>query len=227
MSRPARPWFRFYTEAMGDPKLRTLSPAHRWLWVGVLAAARQSPLAGVLLVAEDIPHTIATLADYVALKERDVDAGMTELQKRGCVERDILGCWTVPKFQERQYESDNSTKRTRKHRSGNGDGNVPGTDQKTETETEPLSGDASAPDPLVGDIVGAFVDDWRVTHSSHDPSREFKGACGKAVKSALKNGERPKDIQDCLGVIAKESKNPSALPYVLADLHAGTPRRQR
>jgi hypothetical protein len=227
MSRPARPWFRFYVEAMGDPKIRTLTPAQRWLWVAVLGAARMSPEAGVLLVADNIPHTTATLADYAAVKERDVDAGMAEFQKRGMVDVDIFGGWSVPNFTERQYESDNSTVRTRKHRSRNGDGNVSGTDQKTETETEPLSGVASAPDPRVSELVSGYVDDYRLVSNGRDPDREWRAAAGRSVKRALKNDESSQDIAICLGVCAKEGKNPGTLANVLADYHAGRERRMR
>jgi len=151
--RIARPWFRFYTEAMGDQKLRTLKPAHRWLWVGVLAAARQSPEAGVLLVTESMPHRGATLADFVGLTPREVVTGMNELEDRGMVERDELGRWVVPRFRDRQYESDTSTERTRRHRSRERGRNVPtsadgtdfGTAPETETESPPSGGDARAP----------------------------------------------------------------------------------
>ncbi len=236
MSRPTRPWFRFYTEAVGDPKLRTLTPTHRWLWVAVLAAARQSPDPGILLVADEIPHTITTIADYAGVKERDVESGMVEFQRRGMVELDLLGCWSVPKFGERQYESDNSTVRTRKHRSREPDGNVPwnvsGTDQKTETETEPSGGaETSASNghepPQVQILVSGFVDDYRLECQGHDPPSNFRAAAGKAIKTALKDGEQPDDIARCLGVIAHEGKNPSTLAYVLGDMHANRPRRMR
>lgn len=120
-----------------------------------------------------------------------MESGMVEFQKRGMVERDLLGTWWVPKFSERQYESDSSTARTRKHRSPERNGNVPETDQITETETEtetppPLAGPprkrgTRIPDefPVDADMrqwvesecpkvdwrfeTGAFVDHWKST----------------------------------------------------------------
>lgn len=228
MSRPVRPWFRFYTEAMGDQKLRTLAPAQRWAWLGVLSAARMSPVPGYLLIGDDIPHTIPTLADLCALKEREVDGAMVEFMKRGMVEQDLLGVWNVPRFLERQYESDSSTTRTRKHRSPEHDGNVPrtpeGTHQRTETETEP-SGGASPPPVQI--LVGGYIDDFGAERGGKRPSGSFLKACGAAVKRALADGEDQQDIARCLGVIAHESKNPGSLPYVLADMHAGRERRMR
>ncbi|MCL6443142.1 MAG: hypothetical protein K6T83_06760 [Alicyclobacillus sp.] len=35
-------WFRFYTEAISDTKIRRLPPAQRWLWVVMLSLARKS-----------------------------------------------------------------------------------------------------------------------------------------------------------------------------------------
>lgn len=84
---------------------------------------------------------------------------------------------------------------------------------------------SSAPDTRISTLVASYVDDYKIERSGHQPSRAFKSACGKAVKNALNDGESVDDISRALGVIAHESKNPSTLPYVLADYHAGRPRR--
>jgi hypothetical protein len=141
MARPARPWFRFYVEAFGDRKIRRLSPAHRWLWVAILGAARESPEPGVLLVAEDLPMTFQELADYAGMPLREVTKALPQMLKLGMIalSDDTI---SVPKFNSRQFESDNVTARTREHRerSKEQDGNVPknvrGNTPETETETE-------------------------------------------------------------------------------------------
>lgn len=167
MPRPARPWFRFYVEALSDRKLRRLVPAHRWLFVACLAAARQSPVPGDLLVAEGSPMTDRDLADFAGMDMRTVRTGMRALVGAGLIEERSRGdreeiVYRSPAFLRRQYESDDVTKRTRKHRasradekegtflprseerSGNGRRNVP----ETETETEPvLSTTAAAVTP--------------------------------------------------------------------------------
>ncbi len=86
---------------------------------------------------------------------------------------------------------------------------------------------AVAPDGCVQKLVSGYVDDYRLECQGHDPPRNFRSAAGKAVKSALKDNESPEDIARCLGVIAHEGKNPSALAYVLGDMHANRPRRIR
>ena len=71
MPRPARPWFRFYVEALSDRKLRRLTPAQRWLWVAVLGAARQSPIPGHLMVSEREPMDAHDLADKISGQIKD------------------------------------------------------------------------------------------------------------------------------------------------------------
>lgn len=141
MARPARPWFRFYVEAMSDPKMRRLSPAQKWLWVAVLAASRQSCMPGFLMVSERVPYSWADLADYAGMKLREVERGTDLLTELGMIEFDPdLGAWCVPKWNDRQYESDSSTERTAKHRhnerGNNGETTAVGTPPETETETE-------------------------------------------------------------------------------------------
>lgn len=145
MPRPARPWFRFYVEAFGDRKMRRLSPANRWLWVAILGAARESPEPGILLVTEDLPMTHQELADYAGMPLREVNKALPQMAELGLIalKNDVI---SVPKFNSRQFESDNVTARTREHRerSKEQDGNVPkvvprnvrGNTPETETETE-------------------------------------------------------------------------------------------
>jgi hypothetical protein len=157
MPRPSRPWFRFYVEAVHDRKLRRLKPEHRWLFVACLAAARQSPEPGVLLVGEDDPMGLDDLADVAAMPPRQVEQGMDVLTEVGVVEwDDALGGWFVPAWQDRQYESDDVTQRTRKHRlerSNDVPTNVPtsfpGTPPDTETDTDPLKPPNGVPVPTI------------------------------------------------------------------------------
>src|SRR5262245_42102119 len=67
--RPSRPWFRVYVEAFADPKIRRLTPPHRWLWIAILGAARQSCVPGLLLIAPGVPMTRAELAAHATMRE--------------------------------------------------------------------------------------------------------------------------------------------------------------
>lgn len=163
MAPPKRPWFRLYTEAFSDRKLRRLAPAERWLFVAVLGAARQSPVPGVLLITETEPLTVEDLADFAGMKERDVTVAIEKMDRLGLVYERSDGALVVTKWEARQFEADDVTARTRKHRSkgkppddhppgmersierSNGDewngdsppnGNVPGTHQSQRQKTD-------------------------------------------------------------------------------------------
>lgn len=137
MPRPARPWFRFYVEALSDRKLRRLTPTQRWLWVAVLGAARQSCIPGYLLVSEREPMEPADLADIAAVTVKDVVGALPRFEAAGMLHRDAqLDCWVVTAWNDRQFESDDVTARTTKHRSKERSNDVPGTASESESETE-------------------------------------------------------------------------------------------
>lgn len=117
MAPPRKPWFRFYAEACHDRKLRRLTPAQRWLWVAVLAAASQSPIRGYLLVSEREPMGAEDLADLAAMPVRDVAAALPLFEKVGMLHHDeAVDAWCVTNWDARQFESDSSTERSGKHR---------------------------------------------------------------------------------------------------------------
>lgn len=184
MAPPKRPWFRWYVEMPTDVKIRRLAPAERWLWSCVLGRARMSPVPGVLLITETVPMTVAEIADYAGMRERDVKVGLEKMDQLGLVRERGDGAWVVPKWDARQPESDDVTARTRKHRSKgrppdpdpppmersihvppNGDGtfhasskersgNVDGTHQKLEQETEVLPSTQQQQTAVDGDPPG-------------------------------------------------------------------------
>lgn len=121
MPRKPQPWFRFYVEAMSDRKLRRLPPEYRWLYVACLAAARTSPIPGWLLVHDGDDGgemDEQDMADWAGMRLSIVTAGMAALERLRLVGRDgETRAWYIPNWSARQFESDDVTVRTRKHRS--------------------------------------------------------------------------------------------------------------
>lgn len=173
MAPRKRPWFRFYVEAVYDRKLRRLPPAQRWLWVVVLAMARQSPEPGTLLVAVGEPVTDEDLADAAGMRISDVRRGLSAMESIGLITKwEPFSPRVVVNWSARQYESDDVTSRTRRHRSTstdtdngtfhevpmersrNGDARADGTPPETETEnrdrTPPSDSDSRPPTPADG-----------------------------------------------------------------------------
>jgi hypothetical protein len=173
--RRSMPWFRFYTEAFADTRLRGLDPAYRWLWVSVLGMARSSPVAGLLLVGNSRATSEVTpkeLADYSALPTRTVANGLAKLEAAGMIERnDDPPCWSVVAWDRRQFASDTSTDRVRAHRERQQSStavpetfqerspdrfrNAPETETETETETvsSPARNQKEAVDKSNNDLI--------------------------------------------------------------------------
>lgn len=210
MPKPRRPWFRFYVEAMHDTKIRTLSTTHRWLWVVVLGAARQSPRPGYLMVTESLAMSELTLSDFGAMRVQDVRRGMELLRELGMVEREgESGVWFVPRWSDRQFETDDVTERTRKHRSNTPPRNVPtssvGTRQRTETETEVKeptnmrdSGDSAGIRSKLASEAGAarrtsVEEDFETIWSVYPRHREKPKAL-KAYAATRKRGADPAEL---------------------------------
>lgn len=182
MARPSRPWFRFYVEAVSDRKLRRLAPEHRWLFVACLAAARQSPVPGVLLVGEGDPMGLEDLADVAAMGVDNVRQGMEALCQAGVI-RWSEQQWSVPAWADRQYESDVSTARVKKHRmeqDWNGETpfqkrfcNAPDTDTEQITELEARK---RATQPTEAFEIDPELRAWAAEkHPSVDLDREREG----------------------------------------------------
>lgn len=136
MPRKPLPWFRFYCEAMRDPKLRRRPEGERWTWLAVLTIARESPEPGRLLLDQGMPATIADIADLAAVSMKTARSAVGYfLASPGMLEQ-ADETYVAVNFGERQYESDTSTKRTRLHRSKERGRNVPTPGDGTESLSE-------------------------------------------------------------------------------------------
>ena len=147
----AMPWFRFYAEALSDPKVQRLSPELFRAWVNLLCLASQH--GGTLPSVDDMAFHLRISSSQAAQQLDDlILAGLLDILPDGVIQPHN---WHV-----RQYASDTSTERVRKHRekrqrnvsgnsggnvSGNGHGSVSGTadetppEPDTETDTEGLT----------------------------------------------------------------------------------------
>lgn len=138
-------WFRFYTEAVKDRKLRRLPAEQRWLWIAVLCCASDSPQRGSLLLAEGAAVTIDDLSDIAAIPRDAVERGVAAFQQLDMLYLDENHVYIVTNWHKRQFSSDGSTERVRAHRERSRNvspllqgsfGNVSETPQKTEADTE-------------------------------------------------------------------------------------------
>lgn len=137
--RSAKPmsWFRLYSEAIDDEKLRLLAFEDRWHFVALLCCKSK----GLLDSADGHELKLRKIALKLGLSTRELDEVARRLAEVGLIDRTSLQPLA---WDERQFQSDASTDRVRKFRerqkqAGNTvkrTGNVSVTVQETETDTE-------------------------------------------------------------------------------------------
>ena len=147
-------WFRFYNETLSDRKLEKIRDitGHKMsaimgVWSIMLLMASESPKRGKLMLTEDYP---VTPADVLKRADEDDPKIIDAFKSFGLITIDG-GVISISNWDKRQFTSDNSTDRVRKHRENKQNGNVaagapgrfrnvsetpPESESYTESETE-------------------------------------------------------------------------------------------
>jgi hypothetical protein len=139
------------------------------MWAAVLGAAKKSPIPGVLLLSASSPMTDEEIAEFAGVPVRDMSRTLERFaaDDLGMVERSVDHhmAWRVTKWDSRQFESDDVTKRTGKYRSQqhhrNVPGNVPlpfeGTRPEAEADTEAAASTAVTSPPPTSTAAAAAL----------------------------------------------------------------------
>jgi len=116
-------WFRFYSDAMRNPKVAALSDQDFRLWVELLAIAAEND--GHIPPLETLKFMLKRRLDYLS-------RGLKGLLKAMLIDP-LTDGYEPHNWSKFQYKSDTSTDRVAKHR---GKGNVSVTPPETDTDTE-------------------------------------------------------------------------------------------
>lgn len=102
------PWFRLYSEAVDDPKMRLLAFEDRWHFIAILCCKCQG-----LLDKHNEGMARRMIAVKLGLDSRELDEVSRRLAEVGLIDPDTLNplAWDV-----RQFKSDSSAARVRKYR---------------------------------------------------------------------------------------------------------------
>lgn len=174
--RVSRPWFRFYVEAMRDPKMGRLTPTQRWLWVGLLAAARESCDPGYLMVADGMAYTLGDISRYADVPVREVEKGIDAMIALGMVAFDgESNAWFIPSWNDRQFESDDATLRSSQRRS---------LQQRSADATSTLATGNSVSVSVSVDLKETVFDRFYETYPLHRSKEAARKALEKALKKA-------------------------------------------
>jgi DnaD/phage-associated family protein len=102
-------WFRFYSEALDDPKVQRLPSNLFKIWVNLLSLANTGNPRGRLPTVSDVAYRLR-------VKTEKATALLEEFQTRGLLD-EIEGRLVPHGWDERQPESDNAKERMRRTRS--------------------------------------------------------------------------------------------------------------
>lgn len=103
-------WFRFYDDALNDPKVQRLSPHLFRTWINLLCLASKGD--GRL-------PTVADVAFNLRMSENDAKSAIEDLILAELIDIGVGGAMTPHNWSARQFSSDNSKNRTRKWREKN------------------------------------------------------------------------------------------------------------
>lgn len=103
-------WFRFYHDAIDDPKVQRLPAEIFKFWVNMLCLASRSQERGV------ITQDVTEIAFAMRLPDECAERMVGELCRRGLLEECTEG-YAIHNWDSRQFKSDDVSSRVAKHRS--------------------------------------------------------------------------------------------------------------
>lgn len=149
-------WFRFYNEALDDPKVQQLDPVVFKHWVNLLCIACRND--GKLPSHEAMAFSLRLdIIGLESLLDRLLIAGLIDVRKGGA-----NGSYIAPHgWEKRQYKSDTSTERVKRFRNVAVTANE--TAPETDTEAELLAAKATSKARAPAIVKPADVSDqvWR------------------------------------------------------------------
>lgn len=180
-------WFRMYSDLRGNRKLDALTDPQFRVFIYLMCYANEQEPRGTIPQIEDAELLAAECArgDTQLLIET-----VERLKKFRTLTQEDDGSLVFRNWEKRQYESDSSIERVRKHRTKkrngdvtarNGDVTPSDTDSDTDTETEIYN------TPLTPQRGEGYTADFKEFWEHYPRSVNKKGAF-KAWKAALKKG---------------------------------------
>lgn len=123
-------WCRLYAEMLHDPKIQKLPCESFKAWINALCLATEKNEGGNLGTLEEIAFAFHVTVETVS-------SAFHPLLDLGLIETDGE-TFHIPKFQKRQYKSDSSTERVRKHRKRSKNvSETPRARDRSDTDTDP------------------------------------------------------------------------------------------
>jgi len=199
-------WFRFYNEALDDPKVQTLDGDTFKAWVNLLCLCARN---------NGLPRSINEISFALRLSVNDCLTVVERLSNATLLDRRNGGVdgmhYAIHGWEKRQYKSDTSTIRVKRFRNVTGNvtqplhETVPETDTETDTETE-IKKIKEKRKPSHSLLLAEFPEFWNVY-----PRKAGKGAAEKAWLKATRSVDASKILVALRGF--KFSLDPEFIPH--------------
>jgi hypothetical protein len=184
-----RTWIKLYVETLRSSMISELSPEQRWMFVGLILMAGDSPIPGVIYARKDengrpvgYPDTI--LAFKLGVHESAIQPGLSRMVEKGKVTIDELAVISICNWKKYQSEYERT-----KHAPSRGVQKY-GLDVDVEVDVD-------------GEVDKKFIEFW-----SAYPRKVAKKVAAKAYAAAIKAGAKPEDLlKSLVGYRAELEKN--------------------
>jgi hypothetical protein len=199
------PWFRFYSEIAADRKILKIARVCNMsrlevvgIWSLIMCAANDSPVRGTLQITLQERYTVDDLSDLLGMSKDQTEKLLSVFIQLEMIEV-VNDVYQVKNWNKRQFTSDNSTDRVRKHRqegilkrSGNVTETHSDTDnilQITDTDTDTESMNLfNLYSKYIGEIPGLYVADEIDLYERECPKDFFVPAFDELnKKSGIRN----------------------------------------
>lgn len=204
------PWLRLYTETLTDKKFKLISaetglprPLIMGTWCSLLMLAGESPERGKLVYSRGKPIRFSFICDEIGVDEATGQAILDQFIELDMLYIDDGGVYTITKWDERQFRSDDAYARVKKFRDkkkvnpspetppetvdDNASGNVSETFQETpqsqsQSQSQSLTSSSSSKPPTKKETLNQIGDLCREHFS--DPTQDpFRADLLQAIKA--------------------------------------------
>jgi predicted phage replisome organizer len=183
----AQQWIRLYRETIHDPKLVRFTADYRYLWIVLMCLANDD---AAVMLAEGVPYDNSELAALAGTDADVVEDAFKWFEKAQMIEYDEDGVIILTNWHERQFKSDCSTERVRKHRmkrSMKRSGNVSETVESVSVSVsvEDKKGECEGEEKETGARFAAFWGDYPNKIAKARATTAFSRLPKKDQKAAL------------------------------------------
>lgn len=206
----ATPWFRFYSEVLSDRKIQRISKTLKQpmalivgVWATILALANDSPRRGKLLITEGVPVTIEEISAICGLSENECRVILQAFTEMKMLYLDENSTYTVTQWDNRQFTSDNSTERVRRHRERKKEEG--GDEQEKDDYTKRYRNVSVTPSESESESESDII-------NSGPLAQALLGVCKQKRSYVERNPGMCKSLKDTLRFLIEEKAQPADLP---------------